>query len=164
MELSNVLATIALIVSIASAWLSYRANKQATLSNEREQRREFDRERSEFLIKIERTTKTFENAGKRISTLLEEFEKQPDSLQASHQGDIEQLQSDLKYLEGCLRQSRTLWDENFATTHDGLAYHKARHSALLEDDSDFVQTALERADKVEASLGTSLMFRSPIMG
>ena len=164
MEISDVLATIALIVSIASAWLSHKANKQATLSNEREQRRKFDRERSEFLVKIERTTKTFENAEKRISTLLGEFQKQPDSVQTSHKGDIEQLQSDLKYLEGCLRQSRTLWNENFETTHDGLAHHKARHSALLEDDADFVQEALERADKAEASLGTSLMLRSPIMG
>ena len=164
MELSDVLATIALAVSIASAWLSHKANVQATQLNEREQRREFDRERSEFLIRIERTTKTFEKADRRISSLLGEFKKQPDSLKASHAGDIEQLQSDLKYLEGCLRQSRILWEENFETTHDGLAYHKARHSALLEDDEEFVRAALERADRAEASLGTSLMLSRPLMG
>ena len=164
MEFSDVLATIALIVSITSAWLSHKSNRQTTLLSERDQRREFERERSEFLIRIERSTKIFEDAEKRLTALLEEFQRQPDSLRSSHNGDIDQMQRDLKYLEGCLRQSRILWHENFEITHDGLAYHKPRHLSLLEDDEHFVLGALERADKAEASLATSLMLRNPIMG
>ena len=164
MEFSDVLATTALVVSVISAWLSYKAHRESTAFSERDARREFDRERSEFLIRIERSTKLFERTETRIVQVLNSIRAKPKSVQSFFNGEIDQLQADLKYLEGSLRQSRILWDENFELSHDGLAYHKARHLALLEDDEQFAADALERADKAEESLNTAIFLSNPVIG
>jgi len=75
-----------------------------------------------------------------------------------------QLGDDLAYLQGCLRQSRSLWEESFEISHDGLAHHKARHLALLEDDEKFAAAAMDRADRAEKSLDTYLFLKDPIVG
>ncbi len=164
MEFSNILAATALFVSIISVWLSYKAHRESTLFSEREARREFSRERSEFLIRIERSNKIFERTEIRIQSVLDSIESQPDKIKSSLAKQAGELRADLKYLEGCLRQSRILWDENFDMTHDGLAHHKARHLALLEDDEEFAEQALARADKAEESLSTYLSINDPIIG
>ena len=91
------------------------------------------------------------------------MKSQPDSIRSSLDGAVEEVESDLKYMEGCLRQSRTLWDENYGTTPDGLAHHRARHLKLLEDDEEFAAEALERASKAEQSLNVSSFLAHPIM-
>ena len=164
MEFSDVLATIALVVSIVAAWHSYKAHRESVAFSERETRREFSRERSEFLIRIERSTKLFERAENRIATVLSAIESQPDRIASSLSAQTDELRSDLKYLEGCLRQSRILWDENYDMSHDGLAHHKPRHLALLEDDEEFAAQALARADKAEETLSTNLFISNPIIG
>jgi hypothetical protein len=164
MEFSDVLATIALIVSMGSAWLSYRAHRESTEFTEREARREFSRERSEFLIRIERSTKLFERAQARIEAILARIESESASAQSSVDEMVQQLKSDLEHLQGCLRQSRSLWDENFDMSHDGFAHHKPRHLALLEDDDRFAQEAMRRADRAEESLGLSNFLGNPVIG
>lgn len=70
MEVADILAITALIVSIVSVWLSHKPHRESTAFSEREERREFDRERSEFLIRIERSTKLFERTEARIFRVL----------------------------------------------------------------------------------------------
>ncbi len=164
MEFSEVLATIALVVSMGSAWLSYRAHRESTDFTEREARREFSRERSEFLIRIERSTKLFERAQTRIEALLVRIESESASTQSSIDEMAQELRSDLEHLQRCLRQSRALWDENFDMSQDGFAHHKPRHLALLEDDDRFAQEAMRRADRVEESLDLSDFLRTPVIG
>lgn len=143
--------------------MSYKAHRESTDFNEREARREFDRERSEFLIRIEHSTKLFERVEDRIGVLLTNIENQPESIKASLGNVVDNLRADLSYLQGCLRQSRALWEENFEINHNGLVYHKARHLALLEDDEKFAAEALDRADKAEESLNTLLFLSNPIV-
>ena len=164
MEISDALATIALVVSVVSAWLSYKAHRDTTQFTEREVRRDFSRERSEFLIRIERSTKLFERVEARIRALLVSIESEPDSVKSPMDELAKQLEADLRYLQGCLRQSRSLWDENYEMSHDGLAHHKPRHLALLEDDEKFAHEAMDRADKAEESLNMSAFLRSPVVG
>lgn len=164
MEFSDVLATIALGVSIVAAWHSYKAHRESVAFNEREARRDFSRERSEFLIRIERSTKLFERAESRISSVLSTIESQSDRITSSLSAQTDKLRSDLKYLEGCLRQSKILWDENYDMSHDGLAHHKPRHLALLEDDEKFATQALARADKAEETLNTDFFLSNPNIG
>ena len=164
MEFSDVLAAIALVVSIVAAWHSYKAHRESVAFSEREASREFSRERSEFLIRIERSTKLFERVESRINGVLSSIESQPSRITSSLSAQKDGLRSDLKYLEGCLRQSRILWDENYDMSRDGFAHHKPRHLALLEDDEDFAMQALARADKAEEALNTNLFISNPIIG
>ena len=164
MDYSDVLATTALVVSGVSVWLSHKAHRESTQRSERETRREFGRERSEFLIRIERATKTFERAEARISALLAIIDGQSPSVQSSMGEVVQKLRADLSYLQGCLRQSKSLWHENFEMSHDGMAHHKSRHLALLEDDERFAAEAMDRADKAEEALNMSLFLSNPVIG
>jgi hypothetical protein len=164
MGFSDVLATTALVVSIVSAWLSYKAHRESTQITEREARREFSRERAEFLIRIERSTKLFERVEARIRTLLAGIESGSVAGQSPTGEMAQQLKADLSYLQGCLRQSRSLWDENYEMSHDGLAHHKPRHLALLEDDENFAHQAMDRAAKAEESLNMSAFLSNPVVG
>lgn len=163
MEFSDILASTALVISIVSAWLSHKAHRESTQFSESEARREFVRERSEFLIRIERSTKLFERSEERIKSLLASFEKHPKSAVSCLDETVKQLKDDLDYLQGCLRQSRSLWEENFEISHNGLALHKAQHMALLEEDEKFAAEAMKRADLAEESVNTSLFLRNPIV-
>ena len=164
MDFSDVLALTALVVSIVSAFFSHRAHRQTTDLQLRETRREFNRERSEFLVTIEKSTRLFEKVKIRIGELLSEIEKQPEDVRASIAYRVDQLKSDQDYLEGCLRQSNALWQENFDMTHDGLALHKPRHLGLLEDDEEFAKSASKRVDEITTELHQSIAIFHPLGG
>ncbi len=164
MSLSDVLAITALVVSIVSAVFSHRAQRQTTDLQLRETRREFDRERSEFLVRIEKSTKLFEKVQEQIAQLLASIERQPEDVRASVAFRVDQLKADQSYLEGCLRQSNALWHENFEMTHDGLAYHKPRHLGLIENDEEFARAASDRVDQVTRELHQNLAIFHPLGG
>ena len=164
MQISDVLAAIALIVSIASAWLSYKAHRESARRTERETGRDFSRERSEFLIRIERSTKLFERVKAHIEALLGRIEREPAQVQSSLIDVVKRLNADLDYLQGCLRQSRALWDENYDMNQDGFAHHKPRHLALLEDDEKYAIEAMDRAAKAEESINMSSFLSNPVIG
>ena len=163
MTVSDALAAIALLVSIASAVFSYKAHRETTRTNERESRREFDRERSEFLVRIEKSQKLFDRVSHRIASLLAQIDSQPDAVKSSLNNEVDQLRRDKDYLEGCMRQANSLWHENFDMSHDGLAYHKPRHLGLLENDQEFSAKALERAAAAEVALNRALAIFQPII-
>ena len=162
MTVSDALAAIALLVSIASAVFSYKAHRETIRSNERESRREFNRERSEFLVRIERSQKLFDRASHRIASLLTLIDTQPNAVKSSLNNEIDQLKRDKDYLEGCMRQANSLWHENFETSHDGIAYHKPRHLDLLENDEEFAASALEHADAADVALNRALAIFQPL--
>lgn len=164
MKLSDILATTALIVSIVSAWLSYRAHRKSTQLTERETQREFSRERSEFLIRIERSTKLFEHFEARIVALLASIESESGAAHSSRYEVTKQLKADLSFLQGCLCQSRSIWNEVYEISQDGFAHHKPRHLALLEDDEKFALEAMTRADDAEESFNLSVSLSNPIVG
>jgi hypothetical protein len=156
MELSNALAAIALLISTFSAWVSYRAHRQATETNERMSRLNFAREKSEFLVRIETSRKRFERTQQRISWLIAQIECQSETIRASLNGEVELLKSDADHLRGCLRQSSALWDETYEMSQEGLAHHKPRYLGLIEDDEAFAAKAIERANDTEKAFNHEL--------
>jgi hypothetical protein len=56
MNASEVIAAFALVVSLVSAWVSYRAYSYAVRTKEEETRIQFSREKSEFLVRIDKLT------------------------------------------------------------------------------------------------------------
>lgn len=164
MEPSDVLAAIALAVSVFSAWVSYKAHRETKDFSEQRSRLGFERERSEFLVRIGNSRKLFERAQHRINGLLSQIETQPEKVKVSLKGEIDRLESDRDYLQGCLRQARVLWDETYEMGQEGLAHHKPRHLSLIEDDETFASEALVRADQAETALNQAQFIANPVIG
>lgn len=164
MAFSDALAAVALAVSVFSAWVSYKAHRETTDFGERTARLSFERERSEFLVRIDRSRKYFERTLHRINELLIEFEGQPEKVRSMLKGEIERLESDREYLKGCLRQAWALWEETYEMSQAGLAHHKPRHLSLIEEDESYASDALARADKAEEALHLAHSIANPAIG
>ena len=77
---------------------------------------------------------------------------------------MDQLGADRDYLQGCLRQAWSLWDETYDMNEGGLAHHKPRHLSLIEDDETFATEALARADQAETALNRAEFLSNPVIG
>lgn len=164
MEISDVLATIALAVSIFSARVSYKAYRETTDFSERRSRLGFERDRSELLVRIDKSRKFFERTQHRINGLLAQAESLPEGIKASLKGDIDRLASSRAYLQGCLRQTWSLWDETYDMSQDGLAHHQPRFLNLLEDDDALISEALARTEQAEAALNRAQLIANSTIG
>ena len=152
MEASNFIAAIALVVSLLSAWISYRAYRHSVRVREEESQIAFSREKSEFLVRIDKARKCFDRLEYRIKSLLEKTDSLPENPRTSLANEISQLREDLKYLEGCQRQAWSLWDETYEMSQSGLAHHKPRFLGLIEDDERFASDAQVRCDRIEETI------------
>ena len=108
MGISDVIAATALVVSIISVWVSYKAHCQSIEMNGRGSRHSFARERSEFLIRIEKSRTLFERTQSRINSLLAQMDSQPAAVKMSLKKEISQLKDNERYLHGCLCQAGAL--------------------------------------------------------
>lgn len=152
METSDVIAALALTVSLLSGWISYRAYLHSVRESEEESRLAFSHGRSEFLVRIDKARATFDRLEHRLQSLMTAIDRASDKARASLADEVEQLKSDLKYLEGCKRQAWSLWDETYAMNQSGLAHHKPRFLKLIEDDEQFARDAQIRCDRAEESI------------
>ena len=164
MEPSIIISAFALLVSVFSAWVSYRTHRRTVDSSERTSRLRLSREKSEFLVRIEASRKRFERARQRISWLLTQIDGQEEAVRVSLNAVKAQLASDETYLHGCIRQASALWDETYEMSQEGLAHHKPHHLALIEDDDDFAAKALDRAGEAEMALNQAQFVARPIVG
>ncbi|MCF7223417.1 hypothetical protein [Marilutibacter chinensis] len=142
----------ALAISLLSGWISYRAHRHSVRVGEEESRLAFSREKSEFLVRIDKARATFDRLGDRLEGLLNAMDRASDKSRASLTDEAEQLKSDLKYLEGCKRQAWSLWDETYEMNQSGLAHHKPRFLKLIEDDEQFASDAQLRCDRTEEAM------------
>lgn len=164
MEPSIIISAIALLVSIFSAWVSYRTHRRTIDTSERTFRLSLSREKSEFLVRIEASRKRFERARQHISGLLRLIDGQEEAVRDSLTTVEDQLKSDEAYLQGCIRQASALWDEVYEMSQEGLAHHKPRHLSLIEDDDEFAAKASDRASEAEAALNQAQFIARPIVG
>lgn len=149
MEFSNVIAIVALVVSVISVWISYKAHRYSIDSKRSEIRRRFAREKSEFLVRIEKSQKLFERLDHQLKVLIQKIETTSQSLKASLTEEIDQLNSDLSYLEGCRRQAWSLWEETYEMKQDGFARHQPRFLKLIEDDEEFAHKSIQKLQVVQ---------------
>jgi hypothetical protein len=149
MEESDFIAASALAVSLLSALISYRAHRHAVRTREVEAQLSFSREKSEFLVRVDRARKTFDRLEYGIKRLIGAIYQTSESERNTLVDGIRQLEADLNYLEGCQRQAWSLWDEAFDMSQSGLAHHKPRFIGLIEDDEQFADEAKKRCDLAE---------------
>ena len=152
MEFSNVIAIFALVVSVISAWISYKAHRYSIDSKRSEMHRRFAREKSEFLVRIEKAQKLFERLDYQLKVLIQKIETTSQSVKASLTEEVRQLNSDLSYLDGCRRQAWSLWEETYEMKQDGFAHHQPRFLKLIEDDEEFADKSIQKLQTIEDTL------------
>ncbi|WP_242164977.1 hypothetical protein [Lysobacter sp. M15] len=159
MDASDLIAAFALVVSLLSAWISYRAYRYTVRTREEELQLTFSREKSEFLVRIDKARKTFDRLEQRLKALLGAIDRGSDDEVAVLADEAERLRADLKYLEGCQRQAWSLWEETYEMSQSGFAHHKPRFLGLIEDDEHFASESQLRCDRAEEAItkaGTKL--------
>lgn len=152
MTASDLIAIIALAVSILSAWTSFAAYRHTVRVREAESRLALSRERSEFLVRIDKARGTFDRLQTQLEAALSRIEAADVVLRDSLAEPAARLVADLRYLAGCQRQAWSLWEETYEMGVDGLAHHKPRFLKLIEDDEQFAQESMARCEHVTARL------------
>lgn len=152
MDASNFIAAFALIVSLLSAWISYRAYRYSVRAKEEESSLAFSREKSEFLVRVDKARKSFDHLEHRLKGLLDRIDHGSDDARKVLVKEAEQLKSDLSHLEGCQRQAWSFWNETYEMSQSGLAHHKPRFLSLIEDDEQFASDVQMRCDRIETSI------------
>ena len=145
-EYSGIVSILALIFSMISTWIAYRAHRDSRESRQDELQLAFSRERSEFLVRIDRATKLFDHHKRRSEGLLAHIDSWPLHEQPAMADAVAQLRGELRYLEGCQRQVGSLRDEVYHLSLSGLAHHKPRFLALIEDDEKIVSERALRSE------------------
>lgn len=152
MGTSNLIAATALIVSMLSAWVSYLAYRYSTHVKQEESDLALSREKSEFLVRVEKAIKTYDRLEKRLNNQLSRIDSASETVCSGLTNEIEQLMRDLKHLEGCQRQAWSLWNEACEMDQPGLAHHKPNFLGLIEDDEQFTRDAMHRCDRIDEAL------------
>lgn len=155
-EYSGIVAILALLVSIMSTWIAYRAHRHSRDSRQDDLERAFSREKSEFMVRIDRSMKLFDRQERRIKSLLANIDSLPLHEQPAMAEAVARLSDDLQYLKGCQRQACLLRDEVYDLSPSGLAHHKPRFLALLEDDEEIVIEREMRSDALGIRSQTGL--------
>ncbi|MGJ3255802.1 MAG: hypothetical protein ACFE0K_05700 [Alcanivorax sp.] len=146
---SEIIAALSFAVSLLSVGISYSAYRHSVRAGEQKSRLAFSREKSEFLVRIEKAREELDRLGERLEALLQTLNQAPDKLRALLTAEAAQAKSDRKYLEGCKRQVSSLYDETYEMTQAGLVHHKPRFLKLIEDDEQFSRDAHKRCDRIE---------------
>ncbi|MGJ8690482.1 MAG: hypothetical protein ACSHXZ_13295 [Gammaproteobacteria bacterium] len=149
METSVLIAGLALVVSLLSAWISYLAYLHSVQVKVEESRLVFSRERAEFLVRIDKARNCFNRLERRFMSLLERIDGLENEARESLLLEQKQLRVDLLYIEGCLRQVSSLWDETYNICQSGLAHHKPQYLKLIEEDEQFAVESNIRCDHTD---------------
>jgi hypothetical protein len=149
MNTSDAIAVIALAISALSAWISYMAYLHSVRAKEEGLRLTFSRQKSEFLVRIEKARKTFDALEERLKRQLTKIEAAPEEACVALATHVSALVSDLKYVERCQKQAWSLWDETYEMNQSGFAHHGPRFLGLIEDDEKFACEANSRCNSVE---------------
>ena len=115
MGISEVIAALALAVSLAALGISYSSYRHTVRVSEGQSLLAFSREKSEFLVRIDKARAELDRLGERLEGLLTALDHAPDRPQEHLSTEAGQVKSDLEYLEGCKRQVRSLYDETYET-------------------------------------------------
>jgi hypothetical protein len=147
MDGSDIIATLALIVSVSSALVSYRAFKHSVDVHELETTLAFERDKSELLMHVEQSRNLFSSAQREIENVKFVLAYEPPQVQKAL-GSYDNLFTEfLPRLVGAERQATALWNEIYEwqdkTGRSAFAHHTPRYRALLENDRVAHQSALK---------------------
>ena len=156
MESSDVIAVLALIVSLVSAYISYRAFTHSVGAHELETTLAFERDKSELLMQVEQSRNLFSSARREIEQLQFVLSHEPPQVQSALNSYDNLFSEFLPRLVGAERQAGLLWDEIHAwrdkSGRGAFAHHTPRFRSLIENDRVAHDSALFCAKEVRAQL------------
>jgi hypothetical protein len=140
---SIAIATLALVVSAASALISYKAFTHSVTVHELETALAFERDKSELLLHVEQGRNLLSSAQREIENVMFVLAHEPRQVQNAL-GSYDNL---LPKLVGAERQATSLWNEIYEwrdkSGRSAFAHHSPRYRALLENDRVAHQSALK---------------------
>jgi hypothetical protein len=147
MEGSDIIAILALVVSVGSAFVSYKAFKHSVNVHELETTLAFERDKSELLMHVEQSRNLFSSAQREIENVKFVLASEPPQVQKALASYDSLFTKFLPRLVGAERQATSLWNEIYEwqdkTGRSAFAHHTPRYRALLEDDRVAHQSALK---------------------
>lgn len=149
MDTSNVIASVALIVSTVAALISYKAYNHTVGAHELETTLAFERDKSELLSYVEKSRSLFSDARREVERAQFVLSHEPPAVQqalTSYQGLFTDF---LPRLTGAERNATSLWEEIFEwrdkSGRSAFAQHAPRFRASLEHDRVAHEMALKCA-------------------
>jgi hypothetical protein len=147
MDASDVIASLALIVSIVAALISYKAYNHTVGAHDLETTLAFERDKSELLSYVEQSRNLFSGARREAELAQFVLGHEPPVVQqalTSYQGLFTDL---LPKLVGAERNATSLWEEIFEwrdkSGRSAFAHHAPRYRASLEHDRVAHEMALK---------------------
>jgi hypothetical protein len=156
MEASNVIASLALIVSVVAALISYKAYNHAVGVHDLETTLVFERDKSELLSYVEQSRNLFSGARREVELAQFVLGHEPPTVQQaliSYQGLFTDF---LPKLVGAERNATSLWEEIFEwrdkSGRSAFAHHGPRFRASLEHDRVAHEMALKCAAEFNSQM------------
>ena len=147
MEASDLIAALALIVSIIAALTSWKAYAHSVSVHELETTLAFERDKSELLSYVERIRNLFSASRREIELAQFVLSHEPPQVQAAlhhYQGLFTEFLPDLI---GAERNANSLWEQIFEwrdkAGRSGFAHHAPRFRASVEHDRIAHEMALK---------------------
>jgi hypothetical protein len=157
MDASDVIATLALLVSVAAAFVSYKAYMHTVRVHELETTLAFERDKSELLSYLEQSRNLFSSARREIELARFVLEHEPLAVQSALSSYQNLFTEFLPNLIGAERNANALWDEIFEwrdkSGRSAFAHHSPRFRASVEND----RVAHEMALKCTAELNSQMV-------
>ena len=156
MGTSDAIAVLALIVSLASAYISFRAFKHSVSVHDLESSLAFDRDKSELLMHVEQSRNLFAAARREIEQTQFVLSKEPEQVKRALSCYDNLFTEFLPKLIGAERQASSLWDEIFnwrdKSGRSAFAHHTPRFRSLIDNDRMVHDSAIFCNTEVRAQL------------
>ena len=156
MDASDVIASLALIVSIVAALISYKAYNHTVGAHDLETTLAFERDKSELLSYVEQSRNLFSGARREVELAQFVLGHEPPVVQqalTSYQGLFTDF---LPKLVGAERNATSLWEEIFVwrdkSGRSAFAHHAPRFRASLEHDRVAHEMALKCAAEFNSQM------------
>lgn len=138
MTSSDVIAVLALVISTASAFVSYKAFKHSVTAHHLEATLAFEKDKSELLMYVEQSRNLFSAAQREIENVHFVLAHEPQAVQRALASYSNLFTEFLPRLAGAECQASTLWQEIHAwrdvSGRSAFAHHTPRYRASLEND------------------------------
>ncbi|SDR10596.1 hypothetical protein [Pseudoxanthomonas sp. CF125] len=153
---SDVIAVLALVVSLASAYISYRAFTHSVSVHELESTLAFEKDKSELLMHVEQSRNLFASARREIEQVQFVLSHEPSVVQDALRNYDNLFTEFLPRLVGAERQAGLLWDEihewRDKSGRSAFAHHTPRFRSLIENDRIAHESALFCVGELRAQL------------
>lgn len=156
MEVSDLIAVVALAVSLWSGFISYKAFNHSVKVHELETSLAFERDKSELLMHVETSRSHFAAAQREIENVRLVLAHEPSQVQQAL-GSFQNLFTEfLPKLVQAERQAGILWQEIYEwrdkSGRDAFAHHTPRFRSLIDNDKMVHEMALKCVTEVRSQL------------